>query len=132
MINFGVGLAPDHLLTPDQAVRRGHLFITLPVMAIMFGIWGLLAALGSNWPPPHGIAGGLLIVLFVVGPPAIAWIWWSYATPRWRFWALNRGVDPQALQNLAERQKLVWPKGHFFERTEFPYRPRGTGTRGAA
>ena len=38
-------------------------------------------------------------------------------------WALGRGAHPDFLQELAQREWLVWPRGHFFERTEF----RGRG-----
>jgi hypothetical protein len=53
--------------------------------------------------------------------PFVAWVWWSYATPRWRRWALGHGVDATALQRVAERELLVWPRGHVFERTEFRF-----------
>ena len=47
------------------------------------------------------------------------WLWWSYSVPRWRKWALEQpGVDPNELQAAAEAALLVWPKGHFFEKTE--------------
>jgi hypothetical protein len=120
-INFGKGLPPNQPLTPELAVRRGHYFVTAPVCAIMLGLWAALIALMPKGPIPRGIAGVALVVALIIGPPGIAWIWWSYAVPRWRHWALSRGVDPEALQELAEEQKLVWPKGHFFEKTEFPY-----------
>jgi hypothetical protein len=120
-LNFGVGLPLDQPLTAEAAVRRGHYFVTLPVFAIMIGLWVTLFALAPKGPIPPGIGSVALMVGFIIGPPGIAWIWWSYAVPRWRHWALSRGVEPAALQELAEEQKLVWPKGHFLERTEFPY-----------
>ncbi len=122
MIDFGKGLPSDRPLTPEVAVRRGHLFITLPVFAIMFGLWGILAALLPNGPLPRGVLGLASAIAIPIGPPIMAWVWWSFAVPRWRHWALSHGVDSDALQRLAERQKLIWPKGHFFEKTEFRYR----------
>ena len=52
----------------------------------------------------------------------LAWLWWSLAVPRWRRWALGRGVDPDELQNLAQKVGLVWRRGSFFEKTELPPR----------
>ena len=55
----------------------------------------------------------------------LAWLWWSYSVPRWREWALKQpGVDPNELQKAAEVITLVWPKGHFFEKTEFKLRKK--------
>jgi len=78
------------------------------------------------------MAGGALLAfvfrrealgfILVIAAPFIAWIWWSYAVPRWRSWALARGVDSDELQAVAQREKLVWPRGHIFERTEFPFK----------
>ena len=48
-----------------------------------------------------------------------AWVWWSINVSRWRRWALRRGLDADALQAEGESSSLLWPKGHFFERSEF-------------
>ena len=121
-LNFGIGLRPDQPLTPELAVRRGHYFITVPVLTTMVALWVLLAKLFPRGP--SNIPTGVLIV---AGPPTVAWLWWSYAVPRWRYWALSRGVDPDALQRLAQRTSLVWRKGHILEKTEFRYRPPDGG-----
>jgi hypothetical protein len=116
---FGIGLPKDQPLTVETAVRRGHLFITVPVVLIIlalgFPAWVLLK------PPsnPSTVATLLLVLWMVAGPPGVAWLWWSYTVPRWRHWALKQGVDADALQRRAVAQNLVWPRGHFFERTEF-------------
>jgi len=117
--NFGRGLPPDQPLTAKLAVRRGHYFISIPVFAILAALWFILAVLFPNGPFRSGKFAPLLALLIVIGPPSVAWIWWSYAVPRWRRWALSAGVDPEELQRLAQKQLLVWPKGHFFEKTEF-------------
>ena len=95
-------------LSPSRAVACGHLIVTLPVLAIMAAV-AFLA-----WPR---LGGSSLIIAGI-----IAWPWWSLAVPRWRRWALARGADPDALQRLAERTGLVWPRGWIFEKTEIPPR----------
>ena len=113
MLDFDRGLDPTTPLTPDRAVARGRKLINAPVSFI--------------------IAGGFLLGLLVFGNSALilvpgivsfvgAWLWWSYWIPRWRAWALRRGVDPGQLQAAGERAKLVWPRGHILEKTEFRYR----------
>lgn len=36
----------------------------------------------------------------------------------WRAWAARRGVDPDELQYRGQNASLLWPRGHFFEKTE--------------
>jgi hypothetical protein len=52
----------------------------------------------------------------------LAWPWWSVTVPRWRHWALSRGVDAKQLQKAGVRAGLVWPRGWIFEKTEIPPR----------
>ena len=120
-----MGLPKTEPLTAETAVRRGHLFITFPVTVIMLGLWGLMWALAPRGPRalrPHSAGALLLIAVIAISPPILAWLWWSFTVPRWRHWALKRGVDGDTLQRLAQSQQLVWPRGSFFERTEFHYR----------
>ena len=132
-LNFGIGLPADRPLTARTAVWRGHCFITAPVFLIMFGLWALalrLLRLAPKGPGPSVIGVVAIAAALVIGPPALAWVWWAYATPRWRRWALGQGVDPGELQARAQAQNLVWPKGHVFEKTEFRSRgPAGSGPR---
>jgi len=108
-LNFDAGLNLAEPLTAQRAVQRGSLLINGPVSIIMAAGFLLGAGVFGNsaFVLVPGVAG-------FIG----AWLWWSYATPRWRRWALRRGVDPQELQRLAEF-KLVWPKGWLLEKTEF-------------
>lgn len=54
----------------------------------------------------------------------LAWPWWSISVPRWRRWALARGVDARKLQKAAVCTGLVWPRGWIFEKTEIPPRKK--------
>jgi len=59
------------------------------------------------------------IFIFLLVGFVLAWLWWSFMTPRWRLWALRQGVNPEQLQKWAFLTGLVWPKGWIFEKTEF-------------
>jgi hypothetical protein len=103
-------------LTPKRAVYYGSLMVNLAVPCIfLIGIL-LGSLLGGR---DGGLIGG------VIGFP-LAWLWWSFSVPRWREWAKQRGADEEQTQRLAEsgRYPLVWPKGHFFEKTEFRRRKK--------
>jgi hypothetical protein len=106
---------PEEPISPEEAVHKGDLFVNAPVKFI------LIAGM---------ILGVLLIAkkhlhLGITSFPAgfvIAWLWWSCTVPVWRDWAADRGAAPDETQLLAERQKLVWPRGHILEKTEIHFR----------
>ena len=101
-------------LTPGRAVMFGHLVVTVPVLAIM----ALAYAIGA-------ISVGPMKAIFCVPLGcAVAWVWWSATVPRWRQWAKDQGADEVQTQHLAQVTGLVWPKGCFFEKTEFRLRRR--------
>jgi len=105
-------------VTPRQALARGHLTVTLPVVLIMIAVVLVLRIfLGSNV--------GLVVGLFA--GPGTAWIWWSFMVPRWRDWVIDNGLRAEDVQRAAKLTGLVWPRGFLFERTEFR---RRNGTRG--
>lgn len=95
-------------MTAKQALIRGHLFVTVPVMAAF-----LLAFLASS------LGSWRFVAAFVV-----AWAYWSFAAPRWRLRALASVTDTASAPLLAAavRTGLLWREGSWFERTEF--RPR--------
>jgi hypothetical protein len=104
--------------TSRGAVVLGHLAVTLPVLVMIVGSYFVGYAL-------FGLLGALCSI--VIGT-TLAWLWWSAVVPRWREWAKDRGADPDQTQSLAQRTGLVWPKGHFLEKTEFRLRKRSDGT----
>jgi hypothetical protein len=61
------------------------------------------------------VSGALLLMLGFV----LAWAWWSINVTLWRRWASSRGVDADELQWRGQEASLLWPRGHWFERTEF-------------
>jgi hypothetical protein len=92
-------------LTAGHAVLIGHLVVSGPIVGIV-GLAGLVGlALGSfRWGAVVGIVP--------------AWVYWSFAVPRWRAWALARGAPPDRTQKLAASTGLTWPKGFILEKTE--------------
>ena len=99
-----------------KALIVGTIWVNLPVFPMMFLV-GFLSSLvmthilsiGTNTPAsllilPIGFAGG--------------WLWWSVNVPKWRLWAYERVDDIPTLKRRAVAVGLIWPDGHFFERTE--------------
>jgi hypothetical protein len=111
----------DALLTPGKAVLFGHLVVTLPVFAII-GLTTLTIYLVVG--PPPGVFSLFVIDVGVLVGAAVGWLWWSASVPRWREWAKRNGADEDRTQLLAQRTLLVWPRGSFFEKTEFRIRKR--------
>ena len=102
-------------MTVGRAVVIGHLRVTLIVVALIVAGGAIGRANGYRNP---GLLAGV----------ALAWLWWSWQVPRWRDWVADRGAPVDAVQRLAVRTMLVWPKGSLMERTELR---RRDGTRGA-
>lgn len=100
----------------QAAVAKGTKDTMLPGSMIMIGTWIITLFLGVFVLNENPMFIGIGFLLgFIMG-----WLWWSYSVPRWRQWALEQpGVSPDELQKAAEAASLVWPKGHFFEKTEF-------------
>jgi cation transport ATPase len=98
-------------LTARKAVALGHLIVNIPVLVIILGF----SLVGWVFFPTFWFI--FLLVGFV-----LAWLWWSFAVPRWRRWALRHGAPAEELQTLAVTTGLVWSKGSVFEKTEFKIR----------
>ena len=93
------------------AVLHGHLTVSAPAALVLITTFLVSAWLGVR---PMGVAFGIGITP--------GWLWWAVAVPRWRDWVVDRGIDPAKVQTLAAITGLVWPRGSFFEKTEFPRR----------
>ena len=105
----GIDKSSETTVSPAQAVVRGHLVISLPVLVIM----GLSHLLGR-------ITVGRDKALLCLGAGTVAgYLWWSIMVPQWRKWAKSHGAEEERTQRLAEWTGLVWPKGSYLEKTEF-------------
>ena len=130
---LGIAL-PNERKTVRACLRRGWRFINLPVLLLLAAGYGTLfliiqlvgngnAAPNSLPRPDPGPAMGLLMfvplfLLIVIAPMLPAWLWWSYATPKWRLWALQNVDDWSELERAAIKEKLIWPRRSVFSLTE--------------
>lgn len=106
----------------QAAVQRGIRTVNMPIPFIMMAVWLVGMLLGEI------VFHNLLILVagFILGFGA-GWLWWSYSVPRWRRWALAQpGVKATDLQAAAEEAMLVWPAGHFLEKTELKLRNKSS------
>ncbi len=85
-----------------------------PVLLVMVGpalaAYGLASLL--RLPP------AIPTLVAAVGGWVCAWLTWSVLTPRWRLWAYTHVEDLGELKRLAVADRLIWPDGHIFGRTE--------------
>lgn len=95
-----------------NTVLAGVTCISGPIIPLMV----LPLYLVQTWikPEPPVLQPVALALGFV-----LAWLWWSVGVSIWRRWAARRGLLPGEIQFHGERVKLLWPNGHFFERTEW-------------
>jgi hypothetical protein len=101
----------------QAVVAKGYKDVSLVSAFLMIGVFITTIILSVFViDDKSGIFTGSGLILGFV----LSWLWWSYSVPRWREWALKQpGINPDELQKAAEVATLVWPKGHFFEKTEF-------------
>ena len=93
---------PGERVSVGACIRRGLLRVNGPVMAVMATAWAIVfVPLKAGWLPDHvpfppsvNLAIGLGFVLYcVLGPPLIAWVWWSSTVSQWRIWTLQHVDD---------------------------------------
>jgi hypothetical protein len=99
-----------------KAILIGQVMINVPVTIIILGVTAVaLQIIGSQ----GGRAWLSLFIGIVMG-----WCWWSFTVPRWRRWALSKGIPADKLHRMAVATLLVAPKGSWFEKTEFKIKAR--------
>lgn len=103
----------------DMALKLATRMISLPSMVMLSPFLVLsFIVLRSGGEEANGgqEAIGALVVLclgFVV-----SWLVWSIQTPKWRLRAYRMVNDIDLLKSSAVSRGILWPEGHFFERTE--------------
>jgi len=97
----------------DEAIKKGQLNVNVPVFIIQCGLWLLCVILVKYTTAPVWLAAIIAILAIV-----FAWLYWSFAITRWRLWAFENVDDVYELERVAVERKLIWPPGHFFEKTE--------------
>ena len=95
-------------ISVEKAIRRGQLWVTVPVMIVMLGSMFLGVFLLPNWTILPCILASLIF----------AWLTWSILITKWRIWAFSNVEDLIELHEQAVTGQLIWQKGSFFEKTE--------------
>ena len=114
----------DTQTSVGKAILLGHLVVNALVLLIIFGSLGLGSFIGlvlrAVFPSFSDNAFLVLVLIcFGAGLVSLGWLWWSFSVPRWRQCALSHGAPAEQLHRWAVLTGLEWPKGHFFEKTEF-------------
>lgn len=93
-------------------VLVGITTVNLPVLPMLVGPLFILQTWFAATPPlPQFAALGFGM--------ALAWLWWSVAVSKWRRWAELGGMSAAEVQYRGQKAAILWPSGHFFERTEW-------------
>lgn len=103
-----------------RAILAGMIWVNGSAM-LGFALPIVLAIFISSLNGADEVGGpGVLIglVLIFLSSFVAAWFAWSVQVPRWRVWAYRRVKDIEALKASAVSAGLIWPEGHFFQRTE--------------
>jgi hypothetical protein len=101
----------DGRMSARKAVWVGVILLNGPLLPLMVGPLFIGQWLLARTVPVASVT--LLVLGF-----ALAWSRWSAGVTLWRGWAVRRGVDPGELQYRGQGASLLWPRGHFFEKTE--------------
>lgn len=111
-------LAVTETVTAQQALRRGRLLLCWGPMAVLFGGWALSAVLAGLLRAAAIAAPNWLGAVAVGAPIVGAWLWWSFAAPRWRIWAMRHCAEWPVVKAFAILGQCMWPDGSVFNRTE--------------
>ncbi len=109
----------NSITTVSRAIWLGILVVNVPVLCLICGpllVFGQVIESGNisrsyNW----------LGFLIFVGGFVLGWLWWAVSVPLWRRWAYRCVNDIESLKSRAIAYGLIWPDGHFFEKTEIDF-----------
>jgi hypothetical protein len=106
-------------ISVNKAIIVGTVWVNGPVLPLIVGPALMVFISGAPYKgePSKAVLWGTLFA-FILGFLA-AWSWWSYMVPRWRVWAWTHVKNVRELRIRAVQAGVIWPKGHFFEKTEF-------------
>lgn len=109
---FRYSIPAQGAASPRITTLIGVVAVNGPVIALMVGPLALLRYVFDSQDP-------LLSALSLALGFVLAWTWWSVGITVWRSWAITRrGMPPGEVQWRGEKASLLWPKNHFFEKTE--------------
>ena len=106
-------------ITVEEAVKKAFWQIKVPfeiVVVVPILTYALLAK--ACILPAYGSEGlmwaGPILILSLIG----GWLVRSIQIPRWRLWAYQRVKNINELKEFAIYKKVIWPKGHFYQKSE--------------
>ena len=100
-------------VTVEAALKRGRLMLKAAPPAVIVVVLVASVFGGSYIGLPSWTIAIALPLAFV-----LAWLTWSVLVTRWRIWALLNVRNTQQLFETAVAEKLIWPEGSWFQRTE--------------
>ena len=99
-------------VTVEAALKRGRLMLKTTPIAVL-----IVFIIGAPFTGMAGLPRWTSGVVFLMSFP-LAWLTWSILVTRWRIWALQHVRNTHELFGTAVSEKLIWPEGSWFERTE--------------
>jgi hypothetical protein len=99
-------------VTVDTAILKGHKMITLPLVFVMIGSFGIVIFsidVLPSWAFPLSFLCSCLL---------FPWLYWSIMITKWRLWAFENVRNVHQLKRDAIAEKLIWSDGSIFEKTE--------------
>lgn len=105
-------------LSARRAAWIGVMWVNGSVLAAYGLGFALLAWVIVSNPELLSRLGPWSLLFFLL---ALVWPWliWSVQVTRWRLWAYPRVSDLDALKAQAVALGVIWPSGHWFEKTEW-------------
>lgn len=98
--------------SPRVTTLVGAIAVNGPVIPLMVGPLALLQYVFNVQDP---LTSAFTLALGFL----LAWAWWSVGVTIWRWWATtHRRMPPGEVQWRGEEASLLWPRNHFFEKTE--------------
>lgn len=84
-------------LSTIELVNKGWLWVNIPSITIIIGIWYCLAAYLE-------INGKISIIIGGV----VGWVYWEFTIKKWIKWALDNDVNPDRLLKIGQFSLLLW------------------------
>jgi uncharacterized membrane protein YciS (DUF1049 family) len=105
-------------VTVEQAIARGNKMVNNPTLCIL-----ILVPVAFMLLYYYDVFSAWIIAVGFVLGFLLAWLYWSVMITRWRLWAFENVRNVHELRKKAIKEKLMWPEGSMFEKTEIRSAP---------
>lgn len=104
---------PRDKVSVNKALLIGKLFLIIfPLIGIISPILSAIFLADNELIPDWGIGLGI-ITGFI-----FSWFIWAVLITKWKIWAYSRVANINELKRKAIEEKLIWPDGSWFNKTE--------------